>query len=98
MRLGAVSDSSAPMSATVRPAASRKIHRRHVIERNVTKNSSVSMWTPSSSRADWTLTHEFVIMRHTQGPPTGCDSPSSVASGRNRENSVAPRVARNHQT
>src|SRR5262249_20096474 len=29
----------------------------------------------------------------TQGPPTGCDSPSSVASGRNRENSV-PRASR----
>src|SRR5215467_1678125 len=28
----------------------------------------------------------------TQGPPTACDSPSPVASGRNRENSVPPRV------
>jgi hypothetical protein len=29
--------------------------------------------------------HEFVIMRHAQGPPTGCDSPSLVTSGRNHE-------------
>jgi len=28
----------------------------------------------------------------TQGPATGCDSPSSVASGRNRENSAPLRV------
>ena len=28
----------------------------------------------------------------TQGPPTDCDSPSSVASGRNRENSAPLRV------
>jgi hypothetical protein len=34
----------------------------------------------------------------TQGPPTGCDSPSSVASGRNRENSVPLRVAHLDQT
>jgi hypothetical protein len=26
------------------------------------------------------------------GPPTGCDSPSSVASGRNRENSAPLRA------
>ena len=33
----------------------------------------------------------------TQGPPTACDSPSSVASGRNRENSVPLRVAHLHK-
>jgi hypothetical protein len=35
---------------------------------------------------------EFPNTNDTQGPPTGCDSPSSVASGRNRENSAPPRV------
>src|SRR5215831_11843061 len=34
----------------------------------------------------------------TQGPPTGCDSPSSVASGRNRENSAPLRVPHLDQT
>jgi hypothetical protein len=34
----------------------------------------------------------------TQGPPTGCDSPSSMASGRNRGNSVPPRVYCRHRT
>jgi hypothetical protein len=37
-------------------------------------------------------------MRHTQGPPIGCDSPSSVASGRNRENSVPLHVAHKHRS
>jgi len=37
-------------------------------------------------------TKEDLQQFDTQGPPTGCDSPSSVASGRNRENSVPPRV------
>src|SRR6266478_9818026 len=36
--------------------------------------------------------HEVPNTNDTQGPPTGCDSPSSVASGRNRENSVPLRV------
>src|SRR6266481_3326297 len=34
--------------------------------------------------------HEVLNTNDTQDPPTGCDSPSSVASGRNRENSVPP--------
>jgi hypothetical protein len=36
--------------------------------------------------------------KDTQGPPTACDSPSSVASGRNRENSVPLRVLHPDQT
>src|SRR5260370_696314 len=36
--------------------------------------------------------HEVPNTNDTQGPPTSCDSPSSVASGRNRENSVPLRV------
>jgi len=44
------------------------------------------------------LIHKLIPMRYTQGPPTGCDSPSSAASGRNRENSVPPAVSRiSHQ-
>ena len=35
----------------------------------------------------WRITLRTSVI-DTQGPPTGCDSPSSVASGRNRENSV----------
>jgi hypothetical protein len=33
----------------------------------------------------------------TQGPPAACDSPSSVPSGRNRENSVPLRVTQQDQ-
>ena len=36
---------------------------------------------------------EFIHIRYTHVPQTGCDSPSSVASGRNRENSVPLRVS-----
>src|SRR5262245_11663844 len=38
------------------------------------------------------MIHESIQMRHTQGPPTGGDSPSSAISGRNRENSAPLRV------
>jgi len=41
---------------------------------------------------------KFANTNNTQGPPTVCDSPSSVASGRNRENSAPPRVAHLDQT
>jgi hypothetical protein len=37
-------------------------------------------------------------MRDTLGPPTGGDSPWSVASGRNRENSVPLRVTHKPST
>jgi len=41
---------------------------------------------------------KFANTNNTQGPPTVCDSPSSVASGRNRENSAPPRFAHLDQT
>src|SRR5262249_13834956 len=50
---------------------------------------------PGPNRADEHLgpAHSRTRVTHdTQSPPSGCDSPSPVARGRNRENSVPPRV------
>ncbi len=46
----------------------------------------------NSSKSPLGLIHGSILMRRTQGPPTVGDSPSSVVSGRNRENPAPLRV------